>query len=122
MVTLGDTISQLESAIDNIEEVLAPLLAQPLPDTLAKLDPLERCKLQAFIAYSINTLFFIYMKLNGVPPRCHRVMSELQRVQRYIAKISKVEQVNTRKLKLDKEAAARFVKHGTSNTDKNGGN
>ncbi|PIA19222.1 hypothetical protein COEREDRAFT_20805, partial [Coemansia reversa NRRL 1564] len=82
-------VDQLATAVDQIQTALGPILSQPLTDILPKLTPIQRCELEALVAYSINTLYWVYLKVNGVPPKEHPVMDELQRVQRYIEKINR---------------------------------
>ncbi|KAI9503925.1 hypothetical protein BX070DRAFT_183676, partial [Coemansia spiralis] len=71
-------VDQFAQAIDQVQRTLQPILSQPLGELLPKLTPIQRCELEALVAYSINTLFWIYLKINGVPPKEHPVMSELQ--------------------------------------------
>ncbi|KAJ1668117.1 hypothetical protein IW140_000717 [Coemansia sp. RSA 1813] len=107
-------VDQFGLAVDNVHRALGPILSQPLGETLPKLSAMQRCELEALVAYSINTLFFVYLKANGVPPKEHPVMNELQRVQRYIEKINKTKNhsggADARPLKVDKDAADRLIR------------
>ncbi|KAJ2398640.1 hypothetical protein GGI23_003126 [Coemansia sp. RSA 2559] len=108
-------VDQFSAAIENVHRALEPILQQPLSETLPKLTAMQRCELEALVAYSINTLFFVYLKANGVPPKEHPVMNELQRVQRYIAKINKTKadqaaDAQQRPMKVDKDAADRLIR------------
>ncbi|KAJ2159587.1 hypothetical protein GGF46_002911 [Coemansia sp. RSA 552] len=104
-------VGQLAAAVEQIEAALGPVLEQPLNDIVPKLSAIQRCELEALVAYSIDTLFWIYLKVNGVPPKEHPVMSELQRVQRYIEKINKVKNgPEQRPTKVNTEAADRIVR------------
>ncbi|KAJ2707582.1 hypothetical protein FB645_000559 [Coemansia sp. IMI 203386] len=115
---LSKHVDQLDAALQQVQQSLGPILSQPLSETLPRLSAIERCELEALVVYSIDTLFWIYLKINGVPPKEHPVMNELQRVQRYIAKINKAkgvqEKKNERPMKVDKEAANRFIKNAIS--------
>ncbi|KAJ2538356.1 hypothetical protein EV175_006487 [Coemansia sp. RSA 1933] len=116
-------VDQFGLAVENVRRALEPILSQPLGETLPKLTAMQRCELEALVAYSINTLFFVYLKANGVPPKEHPVMNELQRVQRYIAKINKTKAAagqgesdsndngrQQRPMKVDKDAADRLIR------------
>lgn len=46
----------LAGTLDRLEAAVAPLLAQPLNDTLNDLAPLERAKMDILVAYAINNL------------------------------------------------------------------
>ncbi|KAJ2675721.1 hypothetical protein GGH99_005898 [Coemansia sp. RSA 1285] len=118
---------QFGLAVDNVHRALGPILNQPLDQIVAKLTAIQRCELEALVAYSINTLFWIYLKANGVPPKEHPVINELQRVQRYIAKINKTKAAaaaetdgsartaetgdGSRPMQVDKDAAGRLIRN-----------
>ncbi|KAJ1728622.1 hypothetical protein LPJ61_003937 [Coemansia biformis] len=112
---------QLAAAVDQVHAALGPVLSQPLSDILPKLSPLQRCELEALVAYSIHTLFWIYLKVNGVPPKEHPVMGELQRVQRYMEKINRAKrggEPEPRTMRVDAEAADRFIRSAIVSTRK----
>lgn len=52
------TVEDLMDSLESLEDVLEPLLSSPLPDTLAKLNVLERAKMQATLAYVTQDLVF----------------------------------------------------------------
>lgn len=54
----AETVEDLTDSLESLEEVLEPLLSSPLPDTLAKLNVLERAKMQATLAYVTQDLVF----------------------------------------------------------------
>ncbi|KAJ1761830.1 hypothetical protein LPJ77_000522 [Coemansia sp. RSA 2523] len=112
-------VDQLTVAVDQIQKTLGPVLTQPLNDLLPKLTPIQRCELEALVAYSIDTLFWIYLKVNGVPPKEHPIMKELQRVQRYIEKINRAkgsDKPEPRAMKVDAGAADRFIRNAIAST------
>jgi len=51
-----DTISAIDDDLDSLEEVLEPLLAKPLEETLEKLSVLDQAKLQTSIPYVLYDL------------------------------------------------------------------
>lgn len=57
-VDLTPQIEQLEENIDDLEEVLGPLLKNALSDTAANLPLLDKAKLYVLIVYSIESLLF----------------------------------------------------------------
>ncbi|KAJ1743348.1 hypothetical protein LPJ78_001350 [Coemansia sp. RSA 989] len=109
-------VDQLAVAVDQIQTALGPILSQPLNEILPKLTPIQRCELEALVVYSIDTLFWIYLKVNGVPPKEHPIMKELQRVQRYIEKINKAKAQDLRTTKVDAEAAGRFIRNAVESS------
>lgn len=56
---LSETVEDLTSSIDELEDVLGPLLSTPLPELSGQLSgPLERAKLQVWLAYVLNDLIW----------------------------------------------------------------
>lgn len=106
-------VDQLTIVIEQIQKALGPVLQQPLADILPKLTVIQRCELEALVVYALDTLFWVYLKINGVEPKDHPLMAELQRIQRYIEKINKAKDTQTerRSMTLNKEAAHRFIQN-----------
>ena len=51
-------LEQLEDDIDNLEEVLEPLLSQALSATTKKMPVLDKAKLHVLVTYTIESLLF----------------------------------------------------------------
>ncbi|EAS35076.1 exosome complex protein LRP1 [Coccidioides immitis RS] len=116
LTPLGD---QLEGDIDELEEVLEPLLSQTLSTATQKMTVMDKAKLHVLITYTIESLLFSYLRLQGVNAKEHSVFKELTRVKQYFAKIKNLETVPEKPtMTLDKQAAARFIKHGLAGNDK----
>ncbi|KAN0072227.1 Sas10/Utp3/C1D family domain containing protein [Elaphomyces granulatus] len=120
----GDLIplfEQLEDNVDDLEEVLLPLLQGSLSisDMSKKLPLLDRAKLHVLITYTLESLIFSYLRLRGVDSREHPVYRELTRVKQYFEKVKVLETgPEKRTMTLDKQAADRFIKHGLSGNDR----
>lgn len=75
---------------------------------------MEFAKLNATLAYSINSLYHSYMSLNHISKDEHPILQEINRVRQYIGKIKiaseKTISEDNRKLHLDPEAAKRLIK------------
>jgi len=64
------------------------------------------------MAYTINTLFYVYLKTQGVSPTNHPVKQELERIKLYIKKMKELtEKKQESTLRLNVDAAHRFIKH-----------
>ncbi|KAL2009167.1 hypothetical protein VTN00DRAFT_7361 [Thermoascus crustaceus] len=112
-------LEQLEDHVDDLEEVLQPLLQQPLSATTKKLPVLDKAKLHVLITYTLESLLFSYLRLHGVDAKEHPVFKELTRVKQYFEKIKALEtEPEKRTMSLDKQAAGRFIKHGLSGNSK----
>ncbi|OGE54235.1 hypothetical protein PENARI_c006G05686 [Penicillium arizonense] len=112
-------LEQLDDNVDDLEEVLQPLLATSLAKSSNKLPVMDKAKLHVLITYTLESLIFSYLRLHGVDAKQHPVFRELTRVRQYFAKIKDLEtEPEQRSMTLDKEAAGRFIKHGLSGNDK----
>jgi exosome complex protein LRP1 len=109
---LSPLVDDLETNIDDLEEVLKPLLDSPISATAARLSALDRAKLFVLVTYAIESLLFSHVRLTGADGKAHPVFTELQRVKQYFEKIEKAENpVGKREnLSLNKPAAGRFIK------------
>lgn len=126
-------VDQLEGDIDELEEILEPLLKQGLSATTQKMTVMDKAKLHVLITYTIESLLFCtcplncpallwccltddwsaYLRLQGVNAKEHPVFKELTRVKQYFTKIKDLETVPEKPtMTIDKQAVARFIKHG----------
>ncbi|KAG6851380.1 hypothetical protein H0H93_005778 [Arthromyces matolae] len=104
-------LATLTASFDDLEDILEPLFAQTLPETILGLEPIQQAKLQTVIPYLVYDLVFIYLKTKGIDPKTHPVVSELERVKQYFNKISAAENPPQKRTEIDKDAAQRFIKH-----------
>jgi exosome complex protein LRP1 len=114
-----ELVEDMSGSIDDLEASLAPLLNATLSSSTSKLPLLDKAKLYVLATYAIDSVLFSYIRLNGKNVKDHPVVQEIMRVRSYFNKIKEVEagpvQRNTT---LDKDAAARFIKHGLAGNDK----
>ncbi|CAE7223786.1 unnamed protein product [Rhizoctonia solani] len=115
---LSEVVDDLASSIDELEDVLAPLLSNSLPELNKQLSsPLDRAKLQVWLSYVLNDLVWIQLRTKGFNPNnlgageTHDVVGELDRVKSYFAKIKEAENPAKRTLAVDGKVANRFIKH-----------
>lgn len=109
----------MSGSIDDLETALAPLLNASLSASTSKLPLLDKAKLYVLATYAIDSVLFSYLRLNGTNMKDHPVAQEIMRVRSYFSKIKEAETGPAqRNATLDKDAAARFIKHGLSGNDK----
>ncbi|KAJ0422122.1 Sas10/Utp3/C1D family-domain-containing protein [Aspergillus carlsbadensis] len=112
-------LEQLDDNVDQLEEVLAPILRSTVVETSKKLPVLDKAKFHVMITYALESLIFSYLRLHGVNAKEHPVFRELTRVKQYFEKIKTLETPpEQRTMVLDKQAAGRFIKHGLAGNDK----
>jgi exosome complex protein LRP1 len=116
---LPDRIEDFEVNIDELEALLSPLLTKPLATTASTLPLLDKAKLHILTTYAIESLLFSSLLVSGVNAKEHPIFNELSRLRSYFKKIKDVEEgLVGPKARVDKEAAARFIKHGLSGNDR----
>ncbi|CAG8096359.1 unnamed protein product [Penicillium salamii] len=116
---LQPLLDQLDDNVDDLEEVLQPVLASGLLKSSNKLPVMDKAKLHVLVTYALESLIFSYLKLHGVDAKQHSVFRELTRVKQYFDKIKALEtEPEERPMTLDKGAASRFIKHGLAGNDK----
>jgi exosome complex protein LRP1 len=120
---LPDLVEDLEVNIDELTTTLAPLLSTPLSTTATSLPLLDKAKLYVLAAYAIESLLFSTLQASGVDAKSHALFAELARLRTYFAKIKDIEErapggAWEGRARVDKDAAARFIKHGLSGNER----
>ncbi|KAL6102233.1 c1d [Pungitius sinensis] len=106
---IEEQLTGFDSSVSSVKAMLDKLMSVPRSDLLQKLDPLDQAKLDLMSAYTLNSLFWMYLVTHGVNPREHAIKQELERIRTYM---NKVKEITDRKkaARLDKGAAARFLR------------
>jgi exosome complex protein LRP1 len=110
---LQQTIQSLDASITTISKHVESFLSAPMEDLISQMTSEEHAKLNVLLAYTLNTLFYAYLKTQGASPGNHPVKAELERVKTYLAKLKELsnQPKETPTVALNKEAAERFIKH-----------
>ncbi|XP_071996513.1 nuclear nucleic acid-binding protein C1D [Engystomops pustulosus] len=97
-------------SVAGVDEMLKKMMSVSRSELLQKMDPMEQAKLDLVSAYTLNSLFWVYLTTQGVNPKEHAVKGELERIRSYM---NRVKEISDRKkaARLDKGAAQRFIKH-----------
>ncbi|EHB10960.1 Nuclear nucleic acid-binding protein C1D [Heterocephalus glaber] len=108
-VEIHEYLSTFENSIGAVDEMLRAMMSVSRNDLLQKLDPLEQAKVDLVSAYSLTSMFWVYLTTHGVSPKEHPVKQELERIKVYM---NRVKEITDKKKagKLDPGAASRFVK------------
>jgi len=112
---VAETLTDFEHQITTIEQIVAPMLATPMKEIAKKLTPLEKAKFNIAMAYFLNALFYMYLRVQGVDPSTHPVSKEMDRVKNYLLKLN-TEQTKAvpNPFPVDQAAAKRFIAAGLS--------
>eukprot|EP00967_Tisochrysis_lutea_P133016 scaffold232842_cov32-Tisochrysis_lutea.AAC.1 len=121
---MATAISKFADGVNDIEERVRRLQQTPWSDLCQGLSPLESARLHLMVAYTINTLFYMYLKTQGIEATNHPVMEELDRVKAYVRKVKEVTKEMEAKadatkaqISLNASAAQRFIAHALGNPE-----
>lgn len=107
-----EKVEDLEDSLENLQELLEPLLNSSLNAASRKLPLLDRAKLNVTVVYAIESLLFSYLRINGVDAKEHAVFKELSRVRSYFDKLKEADEKQKKPtLVLDKAATSRIIAH-----------
>ncbi|KAK9472445.1 uncharacterized protein V1510DRAFT_417537 [Dipodascopsis tothii] len=105
-------VTELASQISQLETKLAAILDGGINEHTSSQDAIERAKTCTVLLYSLTSMLFSALKVSGADTTNHPVMTDIRRVQDYMAKIKNAEEVAAgRTTTVNKEAADRVVKH-----------
>ncbi|KER27102.1 Sas10/Utp3/C1D family protein, partial [Opisthorchis viverrini] len=108
-------------SIDDVDSYIKDFLASK--NSRTEISNLEQIKEELSLCYAFNALFFgkcsfrqdhfsVYLRCNGVDTCNHPIMQELNRVMTALKRCRMLtEKESNSRLKCDKEAASRFIKH-----------
>lgn len=97
------TLSNFAHSVTKLDDTIATLLttlktlrtATPGDDdansVVSEMDALSRARLHITLTYTVNTLFCMYLKAQGIEPSSHPISTELSRVQDAFLRLRKVE-------------------------------
>jgi exosome complex protein LRP1 len=108
-VDFTSRIKNFQESVNRIGELLQTACEK---DVYEKLDIDDRVKYDLFLSYSLNSLFWLYLRTQGVDPSKHAVKSEIDRVREYNARAKQVQDRKTIMPRIDKAAAQRFIRSG----------
>jgi len=115
---LPTLVEDLEANIDELTSLLAPLLSKSLSRTASTLPLLDKAKLHILAAYAIESLLFSSLLTSGQDAKSHAIFNELGRLKGYFGKLKDAEQTPESRIRVDKEAVGRFIRHGLSGNDR----
>ena len=102
-------IKQFRDATVTIEDTIK--FATDL-DVYEKLSNADKIKYDLLMSYSLNSMFWMYLRAEGIDPTKHRIKSENDRLKKSMVRSKQIEDRNTLMPRLNKDAAKRFVRNG----------
>nr|XP_046256939.1 nuclear nucleic acid-binding protein C1D [Scatophagus argus] len=113
---IDEQLAGFDSSVSSVKTMLEKLISMPRNDLLQRLDPLDQAKLDLMSAYTLNSLFWMYLTTQGVNPREHGIKQELERIRTYMNKVKELTD-KKKAARLDKGAASRFVRNALYEPD-----
>ncbi|XP_030012181.1 nuclear nucleic acid-binding protein C1D [Sphaeramia orbicularis] len=113
---IDEQLTGFDSSVSSVKTMLETLISMPRNDIPQKLDPLDQAKLDLMSAYTLNSLFWMYLVTQGVNPREHGIKQELERIRTYMNKVKEITD-KKKAARLDKGAAARFLRNALYDAD-----
>uniref|UniRef100_A0A3B1JGN2 Nuclear nucleic acid-binding protein C1D n=1 Tax=Astyanax mexicanus TaxID=7994 RepID=A0A3B1JGN2_ASTMX len=80
---IDEFLTGFQSSVNNVQSVIQTLMSVSKSEHL-KLDPLEQAKLDLMSAYTLNSLFWMYLVTQGINPKEHGIKQELVRPHVYL--------------------------------------
>jgi len=113
---LNEKLSQFLQDFNSLKATLDQLKKYKNLDELSeKISLVDYAKLNSALAYALNSLYYMYMKFNGIPFEDHKINQEIERIQKYVQKIQEVVLLDNEQkrnpLRVDIEAAERHIRH-----------
>ncbi|XP_076167141.1 nuclear nucleic acid-binding protein C1D [Ptiloglossa arizonensis] len=82
------------------------------PEIYEKLSNADKVKYNLLMSYSINSMYWMYLRAEGIDPTKHRIRSENDRLKKSMTRAKQIEDRNTLMPRINKDAAQRFVRNG----------
>jgi len=103
---LVKNIQNLDNSIIDIET----LLESRISVDYTSLSVEDKIKHDLLIAFTLNSLYWMYLKLDGTDPTTHNIKRELDRIKMTMD-MAKGAMAKKNMLRVNKEAAGRFIGH-----------
>ncbi|XP_029174865.1 nuclear nucleic acid-binding protein C1D-like [Nylanderia fulva] len=81
------------------------------PSLYEKLSNVNKIKYNLLLSYSLNSLFWMYLRAKGIDPSKHRIRSENERLKKAMMRAKQIHDRHTLMPRINKDAAKRFVKN-----------
>ncbi|XP_067325764.1 nuclear nucleic acid-binding protein C1D [Anolis sagrei] len=107
---IQDYLLAFEKSVSSVDDMLKTMMSVSRSELLQKLDPLEQAKLDLVSAYTLNSMFWVYLATQGINPKEHPVKQELERIRTYMNRVKEIAD-KKKAAKLDKGAASRFLRN-----------
>ncbi|XP_015605006.1 nuclear nucleic acid-binding protein C1D [Cephus cinctus] len=102
-------MTQFGNASENIQNFLKLSNDPKLYD---KLSNSEKIQYNLLMSFSINSLFWMYLRAEGIDPTKHEIKSENDRLKQSMARAKQINDKNTIMPRVNRDVAQRFIRSG----------
>ncbi|XP_043263897.1 nuclear nucleic acid-binding protein C1D-like isoform X1 [Colletes gigas] len=107
-----DLIAKLEQYRDGILKIEEMIKLATDPDIYEKLTNADKIKYNLLMSYSANSMFWMYLRAEGIDPTKHKIRLENERLKKSMTRAKQIEERITLMPRINKDAAQRFVRNG----------
>ncbi|XP_018575751.1 nuclear nucleic acid-binding protein C1D-like [Anoplophora glabripennis] len=115
---IQEKLTNFQSSVKKIIQMLQLALSS---DVYEKLSIKEKVEYDLFQAYTLSTLYWIYLRNKNEDPNKNDIKNQLNRIKDCMVKAKQAHERQTIRPRIDQQAAGRFVKHGIQYKDKSKG-
>ncbi|XP_076282277.1 nuclear nucleic acid-binding protein C1D [Lasioglossum baleicum] len=102
-------VKQFRDATLKIEDTIKLVTSA---ETYEKLSNVDKIKYNLLMSYSLNSMFWMYLRAEGIDPSKHKIKSENDRLKKSMMRAKQIEERNTLMPRINKDVAQRFVRNG----------
>ena len=92
LAQIAKAVADFDGSLQHIEVLVSRLQAQPWSQICGPgMAPLDSARMHLMIAYTVNALFWMYLRTQVVDVHDHPVRAELERVKKALRKVKEAE-------------------------------
>jgi len=108
-VDLISRLGKFHEATDKIADTLKLVDNPGLYDKLSKAD---KIKYNLLMSFGMNTLFWMYLRAEGIDPMTHQIKNENERLKQSMMRSQQIKDKKTIMPRINVNAAKRFIRNG----------
>ncbi|CAK9823890.1 Nuclear nucleic acid-binding protein C1D [Anthophora retusa] len=82
------------------------------PEVYEKLSNTDKIQYNLLMSYSLNSMFWMYLRTEGIDPTKHRIKMENERLKKCMTRARQINDRNIPIRRVNKDAAQRFIRNG----------
>ncbi|XP_024220813.1 nuclear nucleic acid-binding protein C1D [Bombus impatiens] len=107
-----DLIAKVKQYRDATTKIQDTIKYAANPAVYEKLSDTDKIQYNLLMSYCLNSVFWMYLRAEGIDPAKHQIKSENDRLKRSMTRAKQINDKNTFMPRVNKDAAQRFVRNG----------